>query len=289
MAVLVVGLAVVGTVVMSVLFGMVLGYASKKFYVEVDERITKIAKVLPGANCGGCGFAGCGGYAEAIVTKGAPLGRCSPGGSAVSQEIAKIMGQVAEEKEPEVAVVLCKGGSRSAKDRFDYWGVETCGAANLIGAGKKSCPVGCLGFGDCVRVCPFGAILMGEDGLPVVLRHLCKGCGKCVSVCPRGVLKLMPLSSKVVVRCRNTQKGATAKKACDFACIKCKKCEKSCKFEAVRIEKNIPLIDYLKCKRCGKCVTECPQGVIENYVKLDRKLFGKGKEGKEKEEEVAVA
>jgi len=281
MTALIIVMAVGATVVISIIFGMLLGYASKKFYVEVDERVTKIASLLPGANCGGCGFAGCAGYAEAIVFKGAQIGKCAPGGNTVAQEIAKVMGQGIEEKEPEVAVVLCKGDTKSAKERFSYWGVSSCGAANIIGAGKKSCPVGCLGFGDCVKACPFGAIIMGENGLPIVLRQLCKACGKCVSACPRGVIKLMPISNKIVVSCRNTQKGALAKKSCEFACIKCKKCEKSCKFEAIKVEKNVPVIDYTKCKRCGKCVIECPQGVIENFVKLDKKLLKKEDEKKE--------
>jgi len=277
MVALIVLMAVAGGVVIAIVFGLILGWASKKFYVKVDERITEIEKVLPGANCGGCGFPGCSGYAEAIVEKGAPMDKCAPGGSDVAARIAEIMGAEVVEKEPEVAVVLCRGDTKASKERFDYYGVRTCGAASIIGAGQTACTVGCLGFGDCVKACPFGAMIMGEDGLPVVIRHLCKGCGKCVEACPRGVIKLMPLSAKVVVRCRNTDKGAAAKKACSVACIACKKCEKVCKFEAIKVENFLAVIDYEKCKKCGKCVSECPQDVIVSFVKLDKRLFKKEK------------
>jgi len=270
----VVFLAVAAIIVVAVVFGSILGYAAKRFHVEVDPRIERINEVLPGANCGGCGFPGCSGYAEAIVLHGAPIDRCAPGGPDVAKKIAEIMGMEAAETEPKVAVVLCHGWRDVAAERFEYDGVRTCRAASLmgVGAGHKACPFGCLGFGDCVEACPFGAIVMGERGVPEVLRAKCVGCGKCVEACPRNIITLLPRSRTVFVACKNTQKGAKAKKLCKNACIACKRCEKVCKFDAIKVENNLARIDYEKCKLCGRCAQECPQNVIEDVRRLDKRL-----------------
>jgi len=267
-------LAVLAIVVVAFIFGSILGYAAKKFHVEVDPRIEKIAEILPGANCGGCGYPGCSGYAEAIVNEGAAIDRCAPGGAAVAAKIAEIMGLEVSAAEPKVAVVLCRGYKDVAAERFEYVGVRSCRAASLlgVGAGHKACPFGCLGFGDCVAACPFGAIVMTDRGVPEVLRERCVGCGKCVEACPRGVITLLPRSKTVFVACRNTQKGAKAKRVCSNACIACKRCEKVCKFDAIKVESNLARIDYEKCKNCGRCAQECPQDVIEDVRRLDKRL-----------------
>ncbi len=270
-------MAVLGTIAVAVAFGVVLGYAARKFHVEVDPRIERIEEALPGANCGGCGYPGCAGYAEAIVKDGVSTTRCAPGGPDVAAAIAEIMGAAVEKSEPKVAVVLCRGFNEVAGARFVYDGVSTCVSANLIGAGYKACSAGCLGFGDCVEACPFGAIVMTENGVPEVVRSLCTGCGKCVEACPRKIITLLPVSKTVTVRCRNTQKGAVARKLCKNACIACKKCEKACKFEAIKVENFLAVIDYEKCKNCGKCVEACPQDVIVDVRKLDKRLKAKEK------------
>lgn len=267
-------LAVSAIVVVAIVFGSILGYAARRFHVELDPRIEKIVEILPGANCGGCGYPGCGGYAEAIVTSGAAIDRCAPGGPDVAAKIGEIMGMKAESKEPKVAVVLCHGFKDAVKERFFYNGVNTCRGASLmgVGAGNKACPFGCLGFGDCVESCPFDAIVMTERGVPEVLRERCVGCGRCVESCPRGIITLLPRSKTVFVACKNRHKGAKAKKLCKNACIACKRCEKVCKFEAIKVENNLAVIDYEKCKNCGRCANECPQKVIDNVRKLDKLL-----------------
>jgi len=208
------------------------------------------------------------------VTEGAAIDRCAPGGPAVAEKIAEIMGQEASAAEPKVAVVLCRGYRDAAVQRSEYVGVRSCRAAGLlgVGAGHKACPFGCLGFGDCVAACPFSAIVMTDRGVPEVLRERCVGCGKCVEACPRGIITLLPRSKTVFVACRNTHKGAKAKKACRNACIACKRCEKVCKFDAIKVENNIAKIDYEKCRSCGRCAQECPQDVIEDVRRLEKRL-----------------
>jgi len=248
-------------------FGAGLAIASLLLHVEVDPRIEKIGEVLPGANCGGCGYAGCGAYAEAIVNENASPAECAPGGKGVVQEIADILGVQAEAKEKMVAVVRCQG--RVVPTRFTYDGLHDCRAANLIQAGPKGCEYGCLGFGTCADACPFGAIGM-VDQLPVVNEEKCTGCGKCVDACPRRIIALRRITDYVEVLCLSREKGGVVRKLCDLGCLGCKKCEKSCKFEAVSVDDFLAQIDFEKCTACGKCVKECPVGAIANFRKERR-------------------
>lgn len=242
--------------------GLVLAYASKKFFVKVDPRIEAVAEALPGVNCGACGYPGCSGYAEAIVIKGVALNLCAPGAAAAATAIADIMGLTVTTTEPNFAMVRCDGDG--VRPRFHYSGVQSCKAASVMGlAGSfQDCPYGCLGLGSCVEACPFGALSLNENNIAVVDENICSGCGKCVEACPRGLVRIDPESRVIVVRCNNRDKGAKANKQCNHACIACGKCVRECPFDAIHVVDNVAVIDYEKCKLCGKCVKACPKNLI---------------------------
>lgn len=262
-AVLVLGaIALVASVVLFVI--------SKKFAVHEDPRIGQVAELLPGANCGGCGFPGCSGMADALV-KGADTGsidglRCPVGGDDVMNQVADLLGMAMANSEPMVAVVRCNGSCENRPRIAEYDGLRTCEAMNSTGAGETGCGYGCLGCGDCTKACQFGAISMNaETGLPEVDEEKCTSCGACVKACPRHIIELRkkgPKGRRVYVQCVNKDKGPVAKKACAVSCIGCGKCQKVCKFEAITVENNLSYIDYNKCKMCTKCVDECPTGAI---------------------------
>lgn len=256
--------AVVALAVSGLAFGALLGFAAKKFAVEVDPRAEKIRGVLPGANCGACGYPGCSGLADAIAAGKAPIDACTVGKGAVAKAIAEIMGQSYVKKEDErlVARVLCMGGRGVSENRFRYDGIRDCKAALLFQGGPKACEYGCLGFGSCVKACRFDALSMGPDRLPVVDASKCTACGKCVSACPRGLIALLPESASVYVRCLNKDPGAQVRKACKVGCIACRACVRACKYDAVKVESNLAVIDYSKCTRCGECVAKCPTKCI---------------------------
>jgi len=265
---------------LAVAFGVILAIAAQKFAVKVDPRITQISNSLPGANCGGCGYPGCSGYASAIVLGGAEINLCAPGGADTANAIATIMGVEADSTEPRVAVIMCRGTLSFASKKFQYDGIADCQAAILVNTGPKSCRFGCLGLGSCVDACPFGAIVLTRDGIPVVIEDTCVGCGKCVETCPKNLIQLVPRSKQVHVVCKNHEKGGTAKKNCKAACIACKKCEKECKFDAIHVENNLATIDYDKCKACGKCVLVCPQDALINLRPIRKMLQKEKKESK---------
>ncbi len=266
--------AILSLAVLGAVFGIVLGVAEKKFTVEVDPRVEEITKILPGANCGGCGFPGCGGYAEAVVAGTAPLNACTAGKDEVRQKMAQIMGIAAgAAQEPKVAQLMCKGGKDKAPLLYEYEGVEDCHVAATMFKGPKACSYGCIGLGSCVQVCPFGGIKMGSNQLPEIDYNICSGCGACVNNCPQHVLKLVEASKLVHVRCSNKEKGKQAKEACQVACIKCKLCEKNCPEGAISVvadaEGSIAVIDYAKCTGCGICVTKCPTNALEIMLPIN--------------------
>lgn len=251
---------------------MVLFFIAKKFKVEEDPRIDVVAELLPGANCGGCGYPGCRGLAEAFV-KGADAGSiaglsCPPGGSATSAKIGKALGMEVAVTEPTTAVLRCGGTYEKAPKKSDFDGPSKCSIAHTVFSGERGCPFGCLGLGDCVVVCSFGAMYLDEKtGLPVIIEEKCVSCGACVKACPRKLIEIRPAGRKnrrVWVNCRNTEKGAVAMKVCKAACIGCGKCVKECpeKVQAITLDNFLAFIDSKKCIACGKCISVCPTKAI---------------------------
>ena len=249
---------------------VILYVCSKKFAVKEDPRIAQVSAILPGANCGGCGFPGCSGMADALV-KGADAGSldglmCPVGGAEVMGQVADLLGMAIANTDPMVAVVRCNGTCELRPRMAEYDGLRTCTAMNACGAGETGCGYGCLGCGDCVAACQFDAIHMNpETGLPEVDEDKCTACGACTKVCPRHIIELRkkgPKGRRIYVSCMNKDKGAAAMKACKAACIGCGKCEKECKFEAITITNNLSYIDFNKCRMCKKCVEACPTHAI---------------------------
>lgn len=244
---------------------VILYFVSKAFKVIEDPRIDEVAAHLPGANCGGCGFAGCRALAEAIVKSNSLEGRKCPAGGDMAA-IAKVMGLEAAESEPMIAVVRCNGTAENAPAKVNYDSAISCQFASSIFAGESACPFGCLGCGDCVKACKFDAIHLDPvTQLPVVEEEKCVGCGACAKTCPRKVIELRykgKFNRRVFVSCINKEKGAVARKNCSAACIGCGKCAKICPFEAITVENSVAYIDFTKCKSCRKCVAECPTGAI---------------------------
>ncbi|MFW6006436.1 MAG: RnfABCDGE type electron transport complex subunit B [Bacillota bacterium] len=242
-----------------------LGFASNVFKVEVDERIEEVDEVLPAANCGACGYAGCNSFAEAVVNGEAEVDGCPVGGEEVAEKIAKILGVESKTGTEKVAQLLCKGGINKTKLDLKYKGIETCKAAATINAGAKSCQYGCMSFGDCVEVCPFDAIELNEQGLPEIDFDKCTGCGKCVDACPRDILVLAPEDAENHIRCSSHDSGNIVRKICEVGCIGCGICAKTCPVDAITMEDNLAVIDYEKCINCGLCAEKCPTGTIEFY------------------------
>jgi Na+-translocating ferredoxin:NAD+ oxidoreductase RNF subunit RnfB len=248
-------------------FAAGLAIANKKLQVEEDPRVTRIMEVIPGANCGGCGFPGCAGFADAVVKGKAKADGCPVGGADVAAKIAAIMGVEISGGERRVARCMCQGGLEEIAYQGEYLGALSCIAATLVSGGKKLCEFGCLGLGDCAAACPFDAIKISANRLPVVDNDKCTGCGKCVDVCPRDLMHLHPISYKVRVLCQNHDPGRYATKVCTRSCIACGLCEKKCPFDAIHVIDNLAVIDYEKCKHCGLCATVCPNQAIEHIRK----------------------
>ena len=247
---------------LGIAFGIGLAKASKVFYVPIDPKIEKIQDALPGANCGGCGYAGCAAFAKAVAEGKAKPDGCPVGGSSVAQRIAEILGVVVEDKLPVVASIRCRGTDKN--DRFIYEGIQDCRAVThpFFFQGAGPCANGCLGFGTCVTVCKFDAIKMSDDGIPVVDVEKCTACGMCVAACPRKIIALEPKDRPISFSCSNPGKAKEVMTVCGLGCIACGKCVKSCKFGALSLVNNLVVVDWDKCKGCGLCVKDCPTGVL---------------------------
>ena len=244
------------------LIAILLGIASEKFKVPVDEKEVAIRAELPGNNCGGCGYAGCDGLAKAIANGEAPVNGCPVGGAAAAEKISAIMGVEAGEFVKKVAFVKCAGTCEKANQDYEYTGVQDCAAMAFVpNGGPKSCNYGCLGFGNCVKACPFDAIHV-VDGVAVVDKDACKACGKCVAACPKHLIELLPVSAKHIVQCSSKDKGKDVMKACSVGCIACHLCEKNCPADAVHVVDNVAYIDQEKCTKCGLCAEKCPKKII---------------------------
>ncbi|MBQ6662894.1 MAG: RnfABCDGE type electron transport complex subunit B [Firmicutes bacterium] len=249
---------------------VMLSIASKVFFVPVDETAAALREVLPGANCGGCGFAGCDDYANTLAADhDTPCNKCPVGGAAVAAKLAAILGVEAGSSEKQVAVVQCNGANEVTKTLLQYEGLTSCKAAASLYGGLKLCQFGCLGLGDCVAACNYDAIRV-VNGVAKVDRNACVACGACAKACPKHLIRIAPEKNQVICFCSNTDKGANTRKACEVGCIGCMKCEKTCKFDAVHVENNKAFIDPEKCKNCGMCAKACPTGAIINLRVLTK-------------------
>ena len=260
--------------ILGLFFGIGLAVASKKFAVEIDPRLDKIIGLLPGSNCGACGGAGCFGFAEGVVSGKMSVDACRVSADEAKENIAKILGKKLEKKVKTVAVLHCHGGIKRVKDKFIYQGAKDCVEANLVLGGPKSCIFGCIGYSTCSRVCPFGAITMNEEDLPVVDEKKCTACGKCVAACPKSLFSLVPVTKAFSVRCKSLDSGKQVMEACSVGCIACRKCEKACPTGAIKIIDNLAVIDYNICDNRGDCFKVCPTNCIarkENKIWINIK------------------
>lgn len=249
---------------LGIMFGFGLAYASKMFEVKVDEKVALVREVLPGANCGACGQTGCDGFAEKVVAGECDVNGCPVGGAEVAAKVAEIMGVDAGSLEQKAARVMCKGSYANCTNKFQYSGIEDCtAAANLFG-GPSACSYGCVGMGNCVRVCAFGAIEV-VDGVASVDQSKCTSCGKCVTACPKKIIEMVPVACEHTVSCKSKDKGNIVRKNCSVGCIGCGKCVKVCPENAIKLTNNLAEIDPEKCKNCGECAKNCPTGSIKIY------------------------
>jgi Na+-translocating ferredoxin:NAD+ oxidoreductase subunit B len=259
---------------LGIVFGVALAIVAARFVVKVDPKVEQVRNTLPGANCGACGFAGCMGYAEAVVgNPDVAVSMCAPGKSAVAEKIAEITGKKAEKVEPKIARVFCQGGNSLSQRKFIYTGVMDCTAAVLAAGGDKSCEYGCLGYATCMRACPFDAIRMSTDNLPIISKEKCTACGKCVAACPKQVIELALESKAVVISCHSRDKGADTKKKCQVGCIACGICVRTCPVDAIKIDNNVARIDHAKCIVCGLCIRKCPTNAIRDYIPVRPKAY----------------
>ena len=249
---------------LGLVFGILLMIANKVFEMPSNPTRDAIRNALPGANCGGCGFAGCDALADAIAAGKAPISACPVGGAASASQIAKILGQDdMPEQVRNVATVVCQGSTQQCRNKFEYHGIHDCVAASLVNDGQRSCKYACLGLGTCVRACKFDAIHINEKtGIAEVDPKKCTACGACVRACPKHVLSLQPETVPVRLLCRAAEEGHLVSDNCKIGCIGCEQCKDACKFGAITIENHLPVIDHAKCVGCMMCAETCPNGSL---------------------------
>ena len=273
--------AILSLTLLGLAFGLILSIAKLKLKVHKDPRIEAICDALPGANCGACGLPGCSGYASKIVLEGMDINKCPVGGASVIIAIASIMGVEASGGASEIARIHCQGGQEQTMNRYSYNGPKNCIAAHALAEGFKICEYGCLGLGTCAQVCPFDAISMSSNGLPVVDKDKCTACGLCVEACPRDIITLEDKETAVYVMCMNREKAPVMKLGCSVGCIGCKLCVKACRQvhednpdidTAIDVIDFLAIIDYDKCIDCGKCAEACKKQNVISFVKEEVKV-----------------
>ena len=276
---IIISIAILGG--LGLVFGLVLAAASKIFYVESDPRLDLLNEALPGANCGGCGYAGCGGYAEAVLNGEAPIGLCASGGTECARAMGAVMGVQVADVARKVALVRCsghritdaEGNTTGAKMKAEYEGFHDCMAASKVGGnGPLSCKFGCLGNGNCTKACKYDAIHV-VDGVAQVDKEKCTGCMSCAAACPRGIIVPVDYDKHTVIACASEAKGAVTVRGCTQGCIGCGICLKICPHDAIKIEKNLAVIDYSLCTSCGLCAAVCPKKLISSNVNTSAEVL----------------
>lgn len=248
---------------LGIVLSTVLALANKKLYVAEDPRIDAADALLPHANCGACGYPGCRAFAEALVTGETTPGRCSASSSEAVDALAALLGVDAGARRKRVARLACAGAAYIARRRARYRGLQSCRAASLVGGGGKGCAWGCLGLGDCVTACPFGAITLNEDHLPVVDEDKCTACGECVIACPKKLYSLHDSEHRLWVACSNRQLGKVAEAECEVACIACGRCVRDAAEGLISMVDNLATIDFAKHELASKdAIQRCPTGAI---------------------------
>jgi Na+-translocating ferredoxin:NAD+ oxidoreductase subunit B len=252
----------------ALLLGAVIMIISKFFAIPVDERLDEIRSLLPGVNCGACGYSGCDGYAAALRDGDQNPARCPVGGADMALDLAELLGLPKPSFIPQVAYVFCNGKRQNTNKRYDYAGTLTCAAAHGLFSGPNSCTYGCIGFGDCVAACQYKAINLA-DGIASIDSSRCTACGMCVKTCPKDLIRIIPKNlNAYTVKCRNKWPGAQTRKNCKVGCIGCQRCFKICRFGAITMEGPLAVIDQEKCTRCGECLPVCPTSAINNGLLL---------------------
>lgn len=258
--------AVIG--IIGLLAGVGLAIASVKLAVPRDEKAEAIQELLPGANCGACGFSGCSGYAAALAKGEAEPNLCAPGGIDCATAIAELLGTSVGDFSAKAAVVACNGCNQNTQDKLEYSGLKSCSAAVQLFGGKGSCSFGCIGFGDCMNVCSNNAITIC-DGVAKIDLRLCGACGQCIPACPKHLISIVPIKEQAVVRCSNHDKGAETRKVCSVGCIGCMKCQKVCEAGAISVVNFLAHVDPDKCTNCGKCIEACPAKCISELCEIN--------------------
>lgn len=252
--------AVVG--IAGLIIGVLLGIAAVLLKVKVDEREILIREILPGANCGGCGYAGCDALAKGIAEGNAAVTACPVASSEIHARIGEIVGKTADSQAKKTAFVKCAGTCDKTTIKYEYHGSMDCKRATVVpGRGHKACSYGCMGYGTCVKSCMFDAIHI-VDGCAVVDKKKCTACGKCVAECPNNIIELVPYAAKHLVECSSKARGKDVRAVCQTGCIGCMICVKQCEYDAIIIENNLAYINTDKCTDCGKCAEKCPQKII---------------------------
>jgi len=257
--------AIISVTVIGLICAVILNVASQLMYVKVDERVTQLIDIMPGANCGACGYPGCEGFAVALAAGEAQPNLCTPGGIELLKKISEILGIEAGSIEKKIAVVHCLGDNDKQQLKMEYKGIKSCEGAKQLYGGQCACAFGCLGYGDCQIVCPTNAICL-ENGLARIIKDLCTGCGLCVKACPNKLITIENASIQVVIACKNIEKGAVVGKKCKTGCIGCGKCARECCQKAIVMEDFLAKIDYSKCDGCAACVESCVKKCIIKNV-----------------------
>ena len=247
---------------LGLVLGLGLAVASKLLAVKVDPNIEKVRDLLPGANCGGCGYPGCDGFAKSVVEGEAEVGKCTVLSDDNLNAIADLLGVEASIGKRRVARVLCRGDEENCGHKFEYFGVSDCRAAAMLAGGPASCRFACVGLLTCAKACPFDAIYLNEHGIAAVHEDRCTGCGRCAEACPKDAIQVMDEDNIVYINCRNTDKGKAVMSVCKAGCIGCGLCAKKCPHGALTMVDNLPVFDYDKCRNCGVCAVVCPKGSI---------------------------